>query len=71
MVHIKRHIAKTFSYRLLGSVFTIALSYYLTDDLIISSSLGLGEVLVKPILYFFHERIWYKWISFGIKKEGI
>lgn len=68
MVHVKRHIAKTISYRLFGSVFTIGLSFYLTGDLIISSSLGLGEVLVKPLLYFFHERIWYKWISFGIKK---
>lgn len=71
MVHIKRHIAKTISYRLLGSVFTIGLSYYLTSDLIISSSLGIGEILVKPLLYFFHERIWYKWINFGIKKEGV
>lgn len=71
MVHVKRHIAKTISYRLLGSIFTVTLSYYLTGDLIISSSLGVGEILVKPLLYFFHERIWYKWINFGIKKEGI
>lgn len=71
MVHVKRHIAKTISYRLFGSVFTIGLTYYLTGDAVVSSSLGIGELLVKPVLYFFHERIWYKWINFGLKKDGI
>jgi uncharacterized membrane protein len=69
MVHVKRHIAKTISYRMFGSFFTIILTYYLTDDFIVSSSIGLGEMLVKPLLYFIHERIWYKWIGFGIKEE--
>jgi CO dehydrogenase nickel-insertion accessory protein CooC1 len=32
----------------------------------ISSLLGLGELIIKPILYFLHERVWYKWIR--IKK---
>ena len=71
MVHVKRHIAKSISYRIFGFLFTIILTYFLTDDLIISSSIGLGEVLVKPLLYFIHERIWYKWIGFGIKVEKL
>jgi uncharacterized membrane protein len=28
---------------------------------------GLGEILIKPIVYFLHERFWYKWIKFGLK----
>jgi uncharacterized membrane protein len=30
---------------------------------------GLGELVLKPIIYFLHERVWYKWIKFGLKKN--
>jgi uncharacterized membrane protein len=32
-----------------------------------SSLLGISEIMIKPTLYFFHERIWYKYIR--IKDE--
>jgi len=70
MVHIKRHIAKTVSYRLLGSLTTVGISYALTQSIEISSLLGFSEILIKPVIYFFHERVWYKWITFGVKKEN-
>jgi uncharacterized membrane protein len=70
MVHIKRHIAKTVSYRLLGSLTTVGISYALTQNIEISSLLGFSEILIKPVIYFFHERVWYKWITFGVKKES-
>ncbi len=70
MVHIKRHIAKTVSYRIMGSLATVSISYALTKNIEISSMLGFSELLIKPLLYFFHERLWYKWIKFGIKKDN-
>jgi uncharacterized membrane protein len=70
MVHIKRHIAKTVSYRIMGSLATVSISYALTKNIEISSILGFSELLIKPLLYFFHERLWYKWIKFGIKKDN-
>jgi uncharacterized membrane protein len=70
MVHIKRHIAKTVSYRILGSLTTVGISYALTQNIEISSLLGFSEILIKPVIYFFHERVWYKWIPFGVKKEN-
>jgi uncharacterized membrane protein len=30
---------------------------------------GVAELLWKPIQYYIHERIWYKWIKYGIKKD--
>ena len=68
MVHIKRHIAKTVSYRILGSLTTVGISFILTKNIEISSLLGFSEILIKPVIYFFHERVWYKWIKFGVKK---
>lgn len=68
-VHIKRHIAKSISYRFLGSLQTVLIGYMLTGSIYISSIAGSIELVVKPLIYFIHERIWYKWISYGIEKN--
>lgn len=63
-----RHVLKTFSYRILGTLTTVITAYSLGVSLELSSLLGVGELLIKPILYFFHERVWYKYIRIGNKK---
>jgi uncharacterized membrane protein len=70
MVHVKRHIAKAISYRALGTLQTITIGYILTGSLVISSTIGVVELCVKPVMYFLHERVWYKWIKFGLNKEN-
>jgi uncharacterized membrane protein len=67
-VHVKRHIAKTISYRLLGTLQTVGFGYLLTGSAGISASLGIIEFCVKPVMYFLHERVWYKWILYGVRK---
>jgi uncharacterized membrane protein len=69
MVHVKRHIAKAISYRLVGSAQTILIGYVLTGSLVIASTAGIIELVVKPIIYFLHERVWYKFIKFGVDKH--
>lgn len=69
MVHVKRHIAKAISYRLVGSAQTILIGYILTGSLVIASTAGIIELVVKPIIYFLHERVWYKFIKFGVDKH--
>ena len=59
---LKRHLLKTISYRILGTTITVISAYLLGASIEISSLLGLGELLLKPIIYFIHERIWYKYI---------
>jgi uncharacterized membrane protein len=63
---LKRHILKTISYRILGTLTTVIVAYSLGASLKVSSMLGAGELLLKPVIYFLHERIWYKYIK--IKK---
>ena len=62
-----RHILKTVSYRILGTLTTVITAYSLGVSLELSSLLGVGELLIKPTLYFFHERVWYKYIRIGKK----
>jgi uncharacterized membrane protein len=62
-----RHILKTISYRFLGTITTVITAYSLGASFQVSSLLGVGELMIKPIIYFFHERVWYKFLS--IKKK--
>jgi uncharacterized membrane protein len=68
-VLIRRHIVKSISYRILGTITTIIIGYVLTGNVVIASSIGFIELCIKPLIYFLHERLWYKWIKFGLKKE--
>ena len=65
---LKRHILKTISYRILGTLTTVIIAYSLGASIEISSMLGIGELVLKPIIYFFHERVWYKYIRIENKK---
>lgn len=68
MVSYKRHIAKTVTWRLLGTLDTFILSWVLTGDIKVGAVIGGAEVITKTILYYFHERAWYKFSKFGLKK---
>jgi uncharacterized membrane protein len=65
-VLIKRHVAKSISYRFVGTLQTVILGYLFTGSFKIASTIGAIELGIKPLLYFLHERVWYKWIKFGI-----
>lgn len=57
---LKRHIAKTITWRIVGTVDTILLGWLLTGDVATGLSIGLVEFATKMFLYFIHERIWFK-----------
>ena len=63
-----RHIAKTITWRVVGTIDTIIIGWLVSGDPRIGLSIGGIEVFTKMILYYFHERTWYK-INFGIKEE--
>jgi len=69
MVDCKRHLAKTISWRIIGTLDTFLLSWLITGSWMIGLSIGGVEVFTKMILYFFHERAWYKYSKFGIKNK--
>ena len=58
-----RSIAKSVSWRVVGTVDTILISWFITGKLELAFSIGSIELVTKMVLYFFHERIWntIKW----------
>lgn len=65
----KRHLLKTFSWRAIGTFDTIILGWIISGDALIGFKIGFAEVLTKLILYFLHEKLWYK-INFGLDKRN-
>jgi len=65
-VSIYRHIAKTISWRIVGTIDTMVLGFFVTGDIKMAMAIGGLEVFSKMILYFVHERVWYN-IKFGVK----
>ena len=63
----KRHIAKTITWRLVGTIDTIILSWIISGNPIIGLKIGMAEMLTKMLLYYFHERAWFK---INLTKEG-
>jgi len=69
-VTLKRHIAKTVTWRLLGTIDTILIGWVVSGNPITGLKIGGVEVFSKMILYFIHERLWYK-SAFGILNKKI
>lgn len=65
-VQNKRHIAKTISYRIFSTLIGFCIMSIITNSVQVGSIFGIAELLYKPIQYYIHERIWYKWIKYGI-----
>jgi len=53
-----KSVVKTITWRMLGTLDTILISYVLTGKITVALSIGSVEVITKMILYYFHERIW-------------
>jgi len=69
IVERKRHIAKTISYRVISSAIGFLVMYVATGSTKAGAIFSIAELLYKPIQYYIHERVWYKYIKFGLKKD--
>lgn len=69
MVQRKRHFAKAISWRIIGTLDTMLIAGVITGNWKVGVSVGGVEVFTKTLLYYFHERMWYKHITFGVDSK--
>lgn len=55
-----KSLLKTISWRVVGTIDTITISFIITGEVKSAISIGSIEVVSKMILYYFHERAWSK-----------
>lgn len=60
-----RSFLKGISWRIVGTIDTMIISYFYTRDPLSAIQIGMTEVLTKIVLYYVHERIYFK--TFGDK----
>lgn len=49
---------KAITWRIVGTIDTMIISYIITGKITVALSIGSVEVFTKMILYYFHERLW-------------
>ena len=68
MIERKRHIAKAITWRFLGTLDTVVIGWFVSGDLAIGASIGIFELITKTLLYYAHERAWYR-SGYGVEKK--
>ena len=63
-----RSILKAISWRIIGTLDTMALGWVITGNPIMGLKIGALELFTKFILYYFHERIWLRF-KFGTENN--
>ena len=53
-----KSLLKSISWRIVGTIDTIIISYFVTGEFVMALSIGSVEVFSKIILYYLHERVW-------------
>jgi len=61
-----RSLLKTLSWRIVGTLDTMALGWLITGDCLVGLKIGALELVTKFVLYYLHERVWLR-STFGTK----
>lgn len=64
----KRHLLKTLTWRILGTMDTMLLAWLITGDPMTGLKIGMAEMVTKMLLYFLHEKAWYNF-DFGVEEK--
>jgi uncharacterized membrane protein len=62
---VKRHIAKTITWRIIGTIDTMIVAWFVTGNPVTGLKIGSVEVVTKMALYFLHERAWFR-VNYGL-----
>jgi uncharacterized membrane protein len=62
---VKRHVSKSITWRIVGTIDTMIIGWLITGNVMTGLKIGGIEVVTKMILYYLHERMWFK-INLGL-----
>lgn len=66
MISWKRHAAKTMTWRIVATTATVVIVGVGTGEWAVGVGVGAVEFPTKILLYYLHERVWYKFIGLGV-----
>ena len=63
----KRHLAKAITWRIVASITTAAIAWFFGLPMEAVGAVFVADLIIKFVMYYAHERVWYKYIKFGVK----
>lgn len=57
---VKIALAKTISYRLLGTLSSYLIAFFITGSPTLGLTFAAADLITKMLLYFFHEILWQR-----------
>ncbi len=66
MISRKRHLAKAVTWRVVATSTTVVIVGFSTGDWMVGVGVGGIELPTKMLLYYLHERFWYKFVGLGV-----
>ena len=67
MVARTRHLAKAVTWRIIASITTALIAYMFGLPPKAVGAVFAADLVIKFVLYYIHERVWYKHIKYGVK----
>jgi uncharacterized membrane protein len=67
----KRHLAKAVTWRIIASITTAAIAWTFGLPPKAVGFVFVADLVIKFFLYYAHERVWYKHIKFGVRKNDV
>ena len=64
----KRHLAKAVTWRIIASIVTALIAWFFGLPPKAVGAVFVADLIIKFILYYGHERLWYKYIKYGVNK---
>ena len=65
----KRHLAKAVTWRIVASVTTAGIALFFGLPMKAVGAVFFADLVIKFVMYYGHERLWYKHIRYGISDE--
>lgn len=62
-----RHLAKAVTWRIVASITTACIAWFFGLPPKAVGAVFFADLVIKFVMYYAHERIWYKHIKFGVK----
>jgi len=63
----KRHLAKAVTWRIIASITTAIIAYSFGLPPKAVGAVFVADLVIKFVLYYIHERIWYNNVRYGLK----
>jgi len=62
-----RHLVKAVTWRIVASITTAAIAWFFGLPMEAVGAVFIADLIIKFVMYYAHERVWYKYIKYGVR----